>query len=112
MVKLIKAIKCPYCGRTIEKTKSGNVKPHIQSTKIKCWASGQSWFYIEHLRLLKDKKTCLNCIYSDFSTNFNSNSGKYPNQKKYNIGRCSFYSPKIMNTRKDRTCRHWSEKRK
>ena len=33
-------IKCPWCGRKVE-LKNDRIKPHIQSTKVKCVGSGQ-----------------------------------------------------------------------
>jgi len=48
-----KDTKCPWCGRTVEILNNGRIKPHIQSTKVKCVGSGmhRDNFNI----LLKDK---------------------------------------------------------
>jgi len=39
--KVMKKIKCPWCGRMVGFSKSGNLEPHIQSTNVKCVGVGQ-----------------------------------------------------------------------
>jgi len=45
-------IKCPWCGRKVELSDKGRIKPHIQSTKVRCSGSWQD--YYSHLKRIKD----------------------------------------------------------
>lgn len=48
-------IKCPWCGRKIGFSKSGNIEPHIVSTKIKCVGVGQPKDQVLALIKLKEE---------------------------------------------------------
>jgi len=48
-------IKCPWCGRTVGFSKSGNIEPHVQSNKVKCVGVGQPRVQVlAHIELRKE----------------------------------------------------------
>jgi endogenous inhibitor of DNA gyrase (YacG/DUF329 family) len=34
-------VKCPWCGRTVGFSKKGNLEPHMQSARVRCYGVGQ-----------------------------------------------------------------------